>query len=97
MNDRFRDVWVDLVRCVNAEIDEAEIIRYTREDGAVVWVSSVALGFLLPEGRFHYLEVLGRTEDGGFCRDEFIDGQECPCELADLIPALIEAGRDLPR
>lgn len=93
----FRDVWVDVVRVINAEAGDAEVIRYARDDGAVVWASSLALAILLPAGRFHYLEASGITEaDGEPVADKYIDGDEIPAELVSLIPALRDAGRYCP-
>jgi hypothetical protein len=88
----FREIWVEAARNIYAELEETEVIRFTRPDATVIWVTSVVVSVLSLTGDVHHLTVYGVTENGEHVKDEFWEGaDEYPDEIAPLIPALVNA------
>jgi hypothetical protein len=84
----FKEIWPETIRHVHAILEDTEIVRYTRPDGATVWVESVHIGLIEPTREIHHVEVYGTTEDGGHAEDRFLeDLHEVPDEIAQLLDA----------
>ena len=88
----FREIWTETVRNIYAEPEEANVIRFTRPDGTVIWATTLVVSIMKATGAVHLVTVYGITESGEHVQDLFWEcADEYPGEIASLIPALVNA------
>ena len=88
-NDTYRDIRIDRLWQVHAELARDKTVEYLTEDGQKARATTIVLDVLMPHKHVRRLAVYGITGDGESRADEWMDGEEIPSQLSVLIPGLI--------